>query len=619
MSKQPKEESGASEAPRTTGEPAPPGSFRQLWSLVYSEANVSEKSTLLVALGALVASSATNLTVPWILQQVVDRASVFRPSNLESRHVGAGMLAGVSFENFLMGCTGFFLCGAAASFLRVYSLAMVKMSLARRLRTRLVHNVLRQDMAFFDERKNVGADTLVHLAKDVETVADIVTEKTARLLRGMNSTIGGACSLFYISPKLTLATLAVIPFVSATAMLFSRRAKRMAKALKAEIDEANSKVNERISNMKTVRLAGNEDQEIESYKNAMVNIMKNSSQNARADGTFMGGLGLAINMSSMAVLYMGGSLVQTGDMSVGSMTSFAFYSAMVGAGSASLASVYASMKQSMGMTGSLFNLLYLPVPAKEEREGAVPEKAVTTGPIVFDNVSFSYPSRPDILVLDKVSLTIEQGSAVAVVGPSGSGKSTLSMILCRMYEVKSGSVYVGLNNDQNNVDGKQQNSITNIDPVMLRSSIGVVDQEPTLFAMSIRENIRYGYESATDEEVEKAAREANAHEFIKSLPDGYDTQVGDSGDLLSGGQKQRVAIARAIVNNPSILVLDEATSALDPKSEKAVVEALGRVRKHRTVLVIAHRSSSYEWTDRIVHMVPSKGDNGGYTISENPL
>merc|ERR1711871_40233 len=491
-------------------------------------------------------------------------------------------------------------------------------SIARRLRTRLVSNVLKQKMAFFDERKNVGADTLVHLANDVETVAEIVTEKSARLLRGLNSTIGGATMLFYISPKLTLATLAVIPFVGVTAMLFSRRAKRMAKALKADINEANSVVNERISNMKTVRLAGNEDYEIESYIASMDNVMENSSKNARAEGTFMGGLGFAINMSSLGVMYMGGSLVQTGEMTVGRLTSFAFYSVMVGAGSASLASVYASIKQSLGMTGSLFNLLYMPVPSRKDEEGMLGDSAVTTGPIVFDNVSFSYPSRPDVLVLDNASLTIEQGSAVAVVGPSGSGKSTLSMILCRMYDITSGNVYVGINNDKNNVDGKQQNSIYNINPKLLRNSIGVVDQEPTLFAMSIRENIRYGYEDATDEDVEKAAREANAHNFIAALPDGYDTQVGDSGDLLSGGQKQRIAIARAVVNNPTILILDEATSALDPESEKALVEALGTVRKHRTVLVIAHRSSSYDWADRIAYMVPSSGGKGGYTLSENP-
>ena len=587
-------------AGKTAGPSKTGGLFSQLWAIVYHDASAAEKGRLFVAMGALVASSITNLSVPYILQKVVDKATTFRPSELDTARPGP--FGSMTFHHFLLSVVGFFAAGATASFLRVYSLDMVQTNISRRLRSRLVGNVLQQDMEFFDEHKNVSATTLVHLANDVETVANLVTEKTARLLRGLNSTLGGTCMLLYISPKLTLASLAVIPFVGATAMLFSRKAKRMAKALKAQINEANTKINERISNIKTVRLAGQEQFELASYDQSMGKILRNAGANARANGYFMGGLGFAINLSALGVLCLGGNMVETGELSVGKLTSFAFYSVMVGAGSASLASVYSSMKQSVGMTDSLFRLLSLPTPANVGASTGAND-APRSGTVEFRNVSFSYPSRPDATVLSNVSLTIPEGSAVAVVGPSGSGKSTLAMLLCRLYNLASGSILIG------------GQDIQSMDATALRRSIGVVDQEPTLFATSIRENIRYGFETATDAQVESAAKEANAHDFIVSLPDGYDTQVGNSGDLLSGGQKQRIAIARAVINNPSILVLDEATSALDPKSEKLVVEALGKVRQRRTVLVIAHRSSSYDWADRKVSMVALGGGGEGFTLS----
>merc|ERR1711991_1066799 len=370
-------------------------------------------------------------------------------------------------------------------------------------------------------------------------------------------------------------------------------------------------IQERIANIKTVRLAGRDKYEIETYEKAMEATMAQTKENAIADGTFMGGLAFAINARLLGVMYMGGNLLSTGELSVGSLTSFAIYSGLVGAGSANLASIYSSMKQSMGMSDGIFRLLSLPQ-SKDDTNTALLDDTTTTytddidtssicGPIEFRNVSFSHPTRPDVPILKDVSFTIKKGKVVAIIGTSGAGKSTIAMLMCGMYAADSGAILFN------------GTKIESMKLETLRSSIGIVDQEPTLFAMSIKENIRYGAKDKdlSDKDIMKAAKEANAHDFICDLPNGYDTQIQSA--TLSGGQKQRIAIARAVVNNPSILILDEATSALDPAGEKVVVETLERVSQARTVLVIAHRNSSYAWADTILQM---KGQSGeGFTLS----
>ena len=360
--------------------------------------------------------------MPRILQEVVDRAAL-----------GGGVLNSrtarrIEFHTFLTGCVGFFVCGAAASFFRVYFLNIAKMTIANRLRHRIVTNVISKDMSYFDTEKNASADTILHLASDVE-LAEVVTDKSAKFLRGLNSTIGGTCMLLYISPKLTLATVAVIPFVGAVAMLFSRKAKRLAKKLKSDVNKANTRIQERIANIKTVRLAGRECYEIQSYGKQMEATMAQMRQNAVADGTFMGGLAFAINASALGVLYMGGNLLRTGELTAGSLTSFAFYSALVGAGSANLASVFSSMKQSLGMADGVFRLLSLPTKKMDSVDERDSKEMISmgnsrsniAGPVEFRNVSFSYPTRPDVPILKDVSFTIKKGKVLAIIGTSGAG------------------------------------------------------------------------------------------------------------------------------------------------------------------------------------------------------
>ena len=331
-----------------------------------------------------------------------------------------------------------------------------------------------------------------------------------------------------------------------------------------------------------------ENREIDNYQVTMSNVLNKAYQEAMINAKFYGMTGLSGNMIILTVLYYGGNLVTTDVITVGQLASFVLYSAYVGIGLSGVSSFYAEMMKGLGASSRLWTLI--------DRKPDIPVSGGITplisprGQIKFENVSFSYPTRPDISILNNLNLTIPSNSIVAVVGGSGSGKSTLGSLLLRLYHPDKGRV---------TLDGED---IQNIDPAFLRKYIGTVSQEPILFSTSIRDNIIYGAEDpalVTQEQLEQAAKEANAHGFISKFPDGYDTLVGERGVMLSGGQKQRVAIARAILKNPGILLLDEATSALDSQSEHEVKEALDRIMKGRSVITIAHRLSTIKNADLV--------------------
>ena len=289
-------------------------------------------------------------------------------------------------------------------------------------------------------------------------------------------------------------------------------------------------------------------------------------------------------MIVLIVLYYGGSLVTSDVITVGNLTSFILYAAYVGFGFSGMSSFFAETMKALGASSRLWEITdkepVIPVGCgKPVGDGQI------RGDIHFENVTFSYPSRPDMTILKELNLSVPSDTVMAVVGGSGSGKSTLASLILRLYDVDSGRI---------TIDG---NDIRNLDSTWLRRQIGTVSQEPILFSSSIRDNIMYGAQdpnNVTLEEVEAAAKEANAHDFIKAFPEGYDTLVGERGIMLSGGQKQRVAIARAILKNPQILLLDEATSALDSASEHQVKIALDRVMKNRSVITIAHRLTTIQ-------------------------
>lgn len=342
-----------------------------------------------------------------------------------------------------------------------------------------------------------------------------------------------------------------------------------------------------LSNIRTVRSFSNEKMECQNFRDQLQITSKMNTILGYGIGLFQAGTNLFLNGLVLGTLYIGTQYVISDHLSPGRLMSFlvtaqiiqksfaqlslTFGHFMKGKQSFSRICFFSSLKPTIPISGGIRIPYHSLIPTIE-----------------FRNVTFAYPTRPEQIILDNLNLTLPAGKMVAVVGASGNGKSTIALLLERFYDVNSGTITL------NNID------IRDLDPHWWRGSIiGIINQEPVLFATSIKENIRYGKPDATDEEVFEAAKQANADNFINSFPEGYDTLVGERGISVSGGQKQRIAIARALIKKPSVLILDEATSALDPESEKVVQETLEKVCQGRTVLIIAHRLSTVRNADAI--------------------
>ncbi|KUF99405.1 Tubulin delta chain [Phytophthora nicotianae] len=383
--------------------------------------------------------------------------------------------------------------------------------------------------------------------------------------------------------KLTLVSLTILPLVGTGAMLFSKFSSRLSKKHHNSVADMTGIAEERLNNIFTVKLFSAEQDELDHFEKINKNILANAKRAKRARGAFMGGLSLSINCSLFSVLYFGGSLVGSGELTIGTLTSFALYSGFMGLGFSGVSSCLSEMKKTRLSSEALFDLLSLP-PAADGENTLVNVK----GHVRFNNVSFAYPSRPDILVLDNLNMEINPGEVVAIVGKSGAGKTTIASLMSKIIKPTSGTV---------TLDGVD---IATLKASWLRKQIGVVNQEPSLFASTIAENIMYGAEVHNKDQLIAAAKEAHAHEFIMELPNQYDTFVGEKGVELSGGQKQRIAIARALYKQTNILLFDEATSSLDGRSEDMIRRALQSAAENRTVFIIAHRLNTIKHANRII-------------------
>ena len=399
-------------------------------------------------------------------------------------------------------------------------------------------------------------------------------------------TMAGVGMMFYMSPQLALVGLGIVPPVSLWAILYGKQVRAVSKELQDSLAASTEIAEEKLSNIRTVRAFAMEKREIDAYGAKINDVLNTSYKEALVNAKFYGMTGLSGNLIIVTVLYYGGNLVTSDVLTVGNLASFVLYSAYVGIGLSGVSTFYAEVMKGLGASTRLWELVDKQ-PTIPISGGIIPSQN-PAGHIQFDNVTFAYPTREDVPILKSLNLSIPANSVVAVVGGSGSGKSTLGSLLLRLYEPDGGKI---------TLDGMD---IKDLDPSFLRRFIGTVSQEPVLFSSTIRNNITYGAEHpelVTQEQLETAAVEANAHKFISQFPDGYDTLVGERGVMLSGGQKQRVAIARAILKNPSILLLDEATSALDSQSEHEVKIALERIMKGRSVITIAHRLSTIRNAD----------------------
>eukprot|EP00908_Phaeocystis_cordata_P014119 Transcript_25220.p1 GENE.Transcript_25220~~Transcript_25220.p1 ORF type:complete len:481 (+),score=210.40 Transcript_25220:992-2434(+) len=423
------------------------------------------------------------------------------------------------------------------------------------------------------------------LASDSSVIQSAVTINVSMGLRFSAQVIVGLILIFLYSWKLSLVMLSVIPLVSLTAVCYGKFVKRLSKDYQKALADASETAQEAFSSVRTVRSFAAEHKEGARYLQAIDRSYRMGAKKALAYGAFGGIIGTVGQYAVCLVLWYGGTLTLHGQMDAGQLTSFLLYTIFIAVALGGLSDLFGTIMNALGASDRVFHLL--------DSHPAIPTEGGQTldalqGRLDFEAVSFSYPARPDVRVLDEVSLTVEPGTVVALCGPSGSGKSSVIALLERFYDPTSGRILL---------DGVP---LTQIDPAWWRRSVALVAQEPVLFACSVRDNIGYGATTAPSfDEVQRAAATANAHDFVSGFPEQYDTLVGERGVQLSGGQKQRIAIARALLMDPKVLLLDEATSALDAESEHVVQEAIDRLMSRRTTILVAHRLSTVRGADCI--------------------
>ena len=550
------------------------------------------RTTFGVGLFVLIISSVLTMAFPKVLGNLIDSVG-----DADSNTV----------NTFTLILIGIFLVTAVLSFFRVYLFGYVTHKALALLRTTTYKHLISSPMSFFS-KKRVG-ELSSRITSDIALLQDTFTTTIAEFIRQFITIPIGLFFLVFISFRLTIFMLAVIPVVALIGIFFGKYIKKLSKEAQQDIADSNTVVDETLHGIASVKAYANEFFETLRYQKSIDSSVNTSIKRAKWRGFFIGLIMFASGTAIVSIVWYGLHMVQTGTITLGELMSFAIYSAILGFSFGGLAELFSNLQKAIGATEHLMDIL------DEETENIVLDEAKTikvNGNISFKNVHFSYPSRRDIEVLRDISFDVEAGKQIAFVGPSGAGKSTIAALMFRFYDAENGTI---------SIDGKP---IKDYDLSEIRNQMALVPQEVLLFGGTIKENIEYGKPGATEEEIFEAAKKANALEFIESFPEKFDTIVGDRGIQLSGGQKQRIAIARAILKNPSILVLDEATSALDSESERLVQEALDRLMEGRTSLVIAHRLSTIKNADNIIvldngkiketgtHTELMKKDNGIY-------
>lgn len=519
----------------------------------------------------LLLSSSASLAFPKLLGQLVESGN---QGNLaEELNRIALLLIGL-----LIGQSVF-------SYFRIVLFVRVTENTLSDLRQHAFSHLIRLPMKFYMQRR-VG-ELNSRISADVTLLQDALTSTMAEFIRQLIIIAGGIALMLITSMKLTLFMLLILPVIMILVGIFGRYIRSLSKKAQSQVAESNTVVEETLQGIQAVKVFTNEFFEMKRYSRKTREIAETGITNGRMRGAFSSFVILGIFGTMVAVIWKGASLLGQGEIATGELFSFVIYTVFIGGTIGGLADVFARVQKFIGATEDLLDIF------NEEPE--VIDETITVSPawllhgaIRADNLSFSYPSRKETTVLDKVSLDIQPDNLVALVGPSGAGKSTLVSLLLRLYEPTSGQLIF------DRTDSRE------IPLSVLRSQMAVVPQDIYLFGGSIRDNIAYGRTGATDAMIEDAARKANAWEFISRFPEGMDTIVGERGTQLSGGQRQRVAIARAVLKNPRILILDEATSSLDAESERLVQDALEKLMKGRTSIVVAHRLSTIRKADLII-------------------
>ena len=523
---------------------------------------------LMLAILCTVLAAACNLYLPWIIKDVVDKVLVDKDTFM------LYLIAVSIIVIFII--RGVFFYGQS------YLMSWVGQKVVIDIRGEIFRKLQRLSMSFYD--KNKTGTIMSYVTNDVAALQTAMVEKAVELVTEGLILIGSIVAMLWLDWKLTLFTFCTFPIVLWCMDSFGKKIRKNGGEIQECTAELTSVLQETVSSARVIKSFVREEYETDRFDNQnkenfyanMKNIKLNSLLTPVVE--FVAAVGVTI------VMWYGGRSVIDGDITAGALVAFLVYAVNIANPIKRLTKVAASIQKALAAGDRVFGVLDLPEDIKE-----VPDAKVlppVQGKVEFDNVKFSY--NPDEEVLNGLTFTVNPGEVTAIVGPSGAGKSTIASLLPRFYDVTGGDI---------RIDGY---SIKDLTLDSLRGQVGIVPQETMLFNGSVYDNILYGRLDATEEEVYAAAKAANADEFIRQLPQGYETQLGDRGVNISGGQRQRIAIARAILKNPRILILDEATSALDTESERVVQEALDRLMIGRTSFVIAHRLSTIKNADKIL-------------------
>ncbi|WP_082701077.1 ABC transporter transmembrane domain-containing protein [Erythrobacter sp. YT30] len=544
--------------------------------MVYREAG-KYPAQICWALLALMVTAGATLAIPWRFKVIVDDAF----------SGGAGSEEIASAFQYLLMIVVILGIGTA---LRFYFVSWIGERVVADIRAKVQRNLLRMSPSFYEE--NSPKEISSRMTSDTAIIETVVGTTVSVALRNVLTAIGGTILLLYLAPSLTIGLLIGIPLVLAPIVFFGRKIRSISRSSQDRVADVGAYVTEVLSAMKVVQSFGQERREADRFQGvvertfdtARKRIMLRAAMTSIVIVLIFGGITL--------VMWRGAEAVSVGAISGGTIAAFVITGGIVAGAFGALTEVYGDLLRGAGAASRLAELLESqPEIAAPERPERLPEPP--RGSLSFRNVTFRYPARPETPALTNFSLEIEPGETIAIVGPSGAGKSTLFQLVERFYDPQSGTI---------RLDGVP---LTKADPADIRARIAFVPQEGILFSANARDNLRYGRWDASEEDIWDAARAANAEGFLRELPDGLDTYLGEGGTQLSGGQRQRVAIARALLRDAPILLLDEATSALDAESEQLVQQALDTLMVDRTTLVIAHRLATVRAADRIIVL-----DNG---------
>ncbi len=543
------------------------GALAELWPFVKPYKMLAGAAVL-----ALVLTAAVSLILPMAVRRVVDNFGAKDSHILDLYFMAALGIAGLL---------------AIGTGLRYALVTRLGERVVADIRKAVFGRVIGMSPAFFE--KIMTGEVLSRITTDTTLILSVIGSSISIALRNFLIFVGGLALMLITSAKLTGMVLLLVPLVVVPILTMGRKLRKLSRENQDWIANSSGNASEALQSVQTVQAFTHEA----ASRGRFSDVTEESFDAARRRITTRAAMTVIVIFlvftGIVGVLWIGANDVRAGEMTAGTLVQFVIYSVMVAGAVAALSEIYGELQRAAGATERLVELLRAEDQVRDPANPVALPRPVR-GEIVFDNVRFSYPSRPDTPALDGFDLSVAPGETVALVGPSGAGKTSVIQMIQRFYDPEAGRVML---------DGISLADMARQD---FRKELALVPQDPVIFAASARDNIRFGRLDASDAEVEAAARAAAAHDFITALPEGYDTYVGERGVMLSGGQKQRIAIARAILRDAPVLLLDEATSALDAESERAVQSAVEAMARTRTTIIVAHRLATVKKADRIIVM-----------------